>query len=92
MNEQAVLVTTEFRGVFFGYASTQNLGPDKSITLSRCKNCIYWDATTGGFLGLAAEGPGPECRVGKEAESVTLYGVTCVAKVGDVAAKRWASA
>ena len=51
--ERAVLVTTEHRGVFFGYATD----PDgDTITLRACRNAIYWSADVRGFLGLAATG------------------------------------
>lgn len=49
-----VVVTTEYRGVFFGYAEDTS---GDIITLSNARNCIYWSAATGGFMGLAATGP-----------------------------------
>lgn len=51
-----VLVTTEFRGVFFGYVKTDKKLPEE-ITLTNAKNCIYW-SDCGGFMGLASQGPG----------------------------------
>lgn len=36
--ERAVLVTTEYRGVFFGYATDTD---GDSIKLKRSRNCVY---------------------------------------------------
>jgi hypothetical protein len=61
-----VLVTTEFRGVFFGFVDG---GADKlpgEITLKNARNCIYWSADCGGFLGLAAKGPTEQCKIGED--------------------------
>jgi len=65
MAERPVLVTTEFRGVFFGYAKNTS---GENITLSRARNCIYWPSSQGGFAGLAAEGPAKGARIGARAE------------------------
>ena len=89
--QQAVLVTTEFRGVFFGYVKDDKKLPAE-VTLSGVKNCIYWDASCGGFLGLAANGPNKDCRIGKRVSEITLYKVTSVTPVDDAAAKIWESA
>jgi hypothetical protein len=42
MKEQAVLVTTIHKGVFFGYASAGV--KNKSITIKNARNCFYWSA------------------------------------------------
>lgn len=85
--ERAVLVTTAHRGVFFGYATDTD---GDTIRLRRARNCIYWDASVKGFLGLAANGPGPKCRIGPHAD-IDVRAVTCVAEVSDIAAKAWES-
>ncbi len=59
--ERPVLVTTEYRGVFFGYA-TDTTGD--IIHLKRARNCISWSADAKGFLGLANTGPTKGCKVG----------------------------
>jgi hypothetical protein len=59
--ERPVLVTTEFRGVFFGYA-TETSGD--TIHLKRARNCVYWSSDVKGFAGLAATGPTKSCRIG----------------------------
>ncbi len=90
--ERAVLVTTEFRGVFFGYLSPEEkLRVGGSIALKRARNVIYWSSSVKGFLGLASTGPNSECRVGPAAD-ILLLKVTCVATVTEVARVAWESA
>ena len=83
--ERPVLVTTAHRGVFFGYAAETK---GETIKLSRARNCIYWDAQTKGFLGLASTGPSSGCRVGQAAD-IELRNVTCVAEVTPEAVAKW---
>ena len=52
--ERAVLVTTEHRGVFFGYAKDTR---GETVDLRAGRNCLYWSADVKGFLGLASMGP-----------------------------------
>jgi hypothetical protein len=86
--ERAVLVTTEHRGVFFGYATHVD-GP--TIALRAGRNCLYWSSDVRGFLGLASTGPTAKCRVGPPA-NITLRAITCVAEVEPVAVKAWEAA
>lgn len=86
--ERPVLVTTEYRGVFFGYA-TETSGD--TINLKRARNIPYWDASTKGFLGLAERGPGKQCRVGPAAD-IELRKITCVAECTPAAVEAWESA
>lgn len=85
---KAVLITTEFRGVFFGYIKNDKKLPSE-VTLTGAKNCIYWSADCGGFLGLAATGPTKDCRIGKRVPELTLYKITSVTPVEDAAIKAW---
>jgi len=87
---KAVLITTEHRGVFFGYVKDDSKLPAE-ITLTGARNAIYWTGT-GGFLGLASAGPNKECRVGAKIEELTVYKVTSVTSVSDDAVKAWESA
>lgn len=87
--ERPVLVTTEFRGVFFGYIEGDPDTLPGKVTLKRCRNCIYWSTAERGFLGLAINGPGKSCRIGPAAESLTLYKVTSIAEVTPEAAAKW---
>ena len=88
---KAVLVTTAHRGVFFGYLNGKPPAKE-SVTLARARNCLYWSADVGGFLGLASRGPSSSCKLGAWAEGVTLYDVTSVSDVSNEAAKAWESA
>lgn len=85
-----VLVTTEFRGVFFGYVKDDKKLPEQ-VTLTGVRNCIYW-SNCGGFLGLAANGPNKDCRVGERVSELTLYKVTSVTPLDETAASVWETA
>jgi hypothetical protein len=86
-----VLVTTEFRGVFFGFVKNDSELP-KEITLINARNCIYWSSDCGGFLGLAANGPTRQCKIGANVPELTLYKITSVSPVTDKAVKAWEEA
>ena len=84
-----VLVTTEFRGVFFGYADDTSRD---NITLTNARNCIYWPSANGGFGGLASEGPAKGSRIGARVDKIDLRKITSVAEVTAHAVKAWESA
>jgi hypothetical protein len=84
-----VLVTTEFRGVFFGYA--ENTSGDM-ITLTAARNCIYWPSANGGFGGLASEGPAKGARIGARVDKIELRKVTAVAECTSAAVEAWEAA
>lgn len=86
--ERAVLVTTEYRGVFFGYATDTS---GDVIKLRRARNCIYWSKSAGGFVGLAEKGPDAQCRIGARAD-MELRKITCVAEMTDAAVAAWEAA
>lgn len=88
VKEQAVLVTTAHRGVFFGYATDVT---GKTIELRNGRNCVYWTSDLRGFIGLAANGPGKGCRVGPAAD-IILHDITSVSKVTPEAAAKWEAA
>lgn len=83
--ERAVVVTTEHRGVFFGYAA--DTGGD-TIRLRAARNCIYWPAENKGFMGLAATGPKSGARVGPAAD-IELRKITSVIECSPEAVKAW---
>lgn len=87
--KRAVMVTTDKRGVFFGYCDDTSADP---ITLTNARNCVYWSTDVRGFLGLATTGPTSNCRIGPAAPSIALRGVTSVVSVSDAAARAWESA
>jgi hypothetical protein len=86
--ERAVVVTTEHRGVFFGY-TTDTSGD--LIALRSARNCIYWPAENKGFLGLASMGPLNGARIGPAAD-IELRKITCVAECTPAAVKAWEAA
>jgi len=87
MSEQAVLVTTEHRGVFFGYLVGE---PRKEkVVLKNARNCVSWTQQERGVLGLAAIGPSKECRIGPAVPELTLLDITAVATVTPEAVQRW---
>lgn len=83
--ERAVLVTTQHRGVFFGYATKTD---GETIALRRARNVIYWPTQNRGFLGLASEGPLSGSRVGPAAD-IEIRAITCVAEVTPAAVARF---
>jgi hypothetical protein len=87
LEDRAVMVTTEFRGVFFGYMS--QMPKNGSVTLKRARNCVYWSADVKGFMGLAANGPSKSCRIGPAVPSIKLEKITAVVEVSPEAAEKW---
>lgn len=86
--ERAVLVTTQHRGVFFGYATKTD---GAIINLRAARNCLYWAKDVKGFIGLANTGPIGGSRVGPPAD-IELRDITSVTTVLPEAVKVWESA
>ena len=86
--ERAVVVTTEHRGVFFGYATDID---GETIELKRSRLCIYWSSDVKGFMGLASGGPTASCKIGPAAD-IVLRKITAVLSVTPEAVKAWESA
>jgi len=82
-----VIVTTQHRGVFFGFV--EGVCEGKTIRLHRMRNCIYWVSAIGGVFGLASEGPKAGCKIGAVVPSATLQDVTSVADCTPEAAAAW---
>ena len=85
MKPRYVLVTTEYRGVFFGELTEQD---GTTVTLKNARCAIYWN-TTGGFIELADKGPNSGSRIGSVAPRLSLYQVTAVSDVTETAVKAW---
>lgn len=81
-----VIITTEYRGVFFGYADTTT---GDTVVLKNARNAIHWSSETGGFMGLASDGPGRGSRIGKRVDQIELRRVTSVVECSDAAAAAW---
>ncbi len=86
--ERAVVVTTQHRGVFFGYA-TDTAGA--IIALRAARNCLCWSSDVKGFMGLAATGPSKSCRVGP-AVDIELRDITSVIACTPEAEQAWEQA
>lgn len=86
--ERYVMVTTEHRGVFAGYATDTD---GDTIKLRAGRNCIYWSSDLRGFLGLASDGPNANCKIGPAAD-IELRKVTSVVEVTPEAQAKWEAA
>ena len=84
-----VIVTTEKRGVVFGYTANVNARP---IVLAAARMCLYWSADVGGVFGLAEKGPTKDCKISAVVPSITLEGVTAIMSVDPAAEKAWKDA
>lgn len=84
--ERPVIVTTEHRGVFFGYA-TDTRG--SVIDLKRARMAIYW-GTTKGINELAETGPTSKSRISAKAD-IEVRKITAVFEVTAEAAAKWES-
>lgn len=83
---QALIVTTEHKGVFFGYGVPST---EKVIRMEEVQMAVYWSADCHGILGLAADGPTKGCKIGPPAPAMTLQGVTGVIEVSAKAEEAW---
>jgi hypothetical protein len=81
-----LLVTTEHKGVFFGYGQITD---NKIIKLTDARMCVYWSADVHGLIGLAASGPTAGCKISPAAPSILLQGVTAILEVSPQAEAQW---
>lgn len=81
-----VIVCTEFKGVFFGYASDTS---KDVINLKDARMAIYW-GTKRGVMELAEIGPNSNSKISAKAD-IELRKVTAVFEVSDEAAKAWSA-
>jgi hypothetical protein len=91
-NKVPVLVTTQHRGVFFGYIDpAQRQAPH--VDMIGVRMCLYWHASVGGFLGLTSRGPNSECRISARSGGVfTARDVTSITDCSPEAVKAWEAA
>lgn len=80
-----VLVTTEFKGVFFGYAEDTSGDP---IILEDARCAIFW-GTTKGVWELASTGPTASSKIGATVPKLELRKITAVSEVTAAAAAAW---
>lgn len=80
-----VIVTTEYRGVFYGYAD--NTSGD-TIELTNARMAIYW-GTERGLFELASTGPTSKSKISAGAEKIELRKITAVLEVAKEAQEAW---
>lgn len=86
--ERAVVVTTQHRGVFFGFATDTD---GAVIKLRAARNCLFWPTENRGFMGLAAMGPVKGARIGP-AVDISLRDITSVIECTPEATQAWEAA
>ena len=79
-----VIVCTEFKGVFFGYAADTS---GDVIQLKDARMAIYW-GTTRGVMQLAETGPTPSSKISAKAD-IEIRKITAVFEVSPVALEAW---
>lgn len=87
--KRPVVVTTQHRGVFFGY--TEGSAESETIRLEKARMCVYWSPDTHGILGLATRGPLQGARVTPAVQSIVLRNITAVIDVTSSAVEHWES-
>ncbi len=85
---KAVLVTTQHRGVFFGFVPDDQDMNARTMALKDARMAIRW-ATTKGVAELAHIGPNTNSRIGAPADIPALHDITAVWAVTDVAVEKW---
>lgn len=85
--DRPVIVCTEHKGVFFGYA-TDTTGD--TIHLRAARMAIYW-GTTRGVMELAEVGPNAKSKISARAD-IEVRKITAVFEVTDAAVKAWEEA
>ena len=83
-----VIVTTEHRGVFFGYAGDTS---GTEIKLDNARMAIAF-GTTRGILELAETGPTGRSKISARAPSIDVRKVTAVIEVAPSAVEAWEKA
>lgn len=82
-----VIVCTEFRGVFFGYAEDTS---GDSVELKSARMAIYW-GTSRGIMQLAETGPTSSSKISARAD-IEVRKVTAVFEVTSAAVEAWEAA
>ena len=85
---QPVIVTTDKRGVFFGYCADAQADP---VVLGQARMCVYWSVGMKGIMGLASRGPDLECKITDAVPSMSIPGrdVTSVLSCTEEAVQKW---
>lgn len=81
-----LVVTTEKKGVFFGYGKPTT---NKEIVITKARMCVYWSNKVKGVVGLAATGPTSDCRITLAIPKMHIREVTAVMECSPEAAAAW---
>lgn len=84
----AIVVTTSFDGVYFGFVPKSQDLFARSMFLAGCRSAMRWTGERG-YLGLASHGPEEGSRIGATAPSVLLHDITSVSICSDKATNVW---
>ena len=85
---KAIMVTTQHRGVFFGFVPDDQDMTARTMSLKDARMAIYW-ATTKGVAELAHVGPNASSKIGSPADIPALHDITAVWSVTDAAVAKW---
>lgn len=83
-----ILVSTQHRGVFFGFVDDDTDLTQRTFSLKDSRMAIRW-STTKGIAELAEDGPNSGSRVGAKADLIALHDVTAVWECTEKAVKAW---
>lgn len=86
--QKAVLITTEHRGVFFGYVPARQDMNARTMALKGARCAIYW-GTTKGVAQLAHTGPTTKSRIGAPADLEAIHDIIAVWAVTPEAEQAW---
>ena len=84
-----VVVTTGKRGVFCGKLEVAVTSIPETLRLLDVRQCIYWDVETKGFIGLSANGPTANCRIGPASANILLDKIDSIAECSGKALEAW---
>lgn len=85
---KAVLVTTEYRGVFAGEVPDDQDLAARAMPLANARMAIYW-GTTKGVMQLAETGPTTKSRISAPADIPMLHGITAIFAITPRAWAQW---
>ena len=86
--EIMVIVVTQGNAIFCGWTTDAD---GDVIKLRAARQAVYYSKDTHGLLGLAANGPGKDSRIGPPA-NISVRNVTHVIECSPLAIKTWEEA
>src|SRR5262245_25217405 len=86
--ERMVVVVTQGNAIFCGWTTDTD---GDVVHLRAARQAVYYSADTHGLLGLAANGPGKDSRIGPPAD-IAVRNVTHVIECSAQAVKVWEDA